>query len=321
MRLVIGTRGSALARWQAEHVARQLRDADPDLEVELKIISTKGDRIQDVPLARVGGKGLFVKEIEEALLRREVDLAVHSIKDLPTDLVQGLTLAAITRREDPRDALVSRKGTLLELPRGAVLGTSSLRRRCQALALRPDLEVRDLRGNVDTRLRKLDQGLYDAILLAAAGLHRLGHEDRVTEAMAPQRMIPAVGQGALGIETREGQQELVAVLHDLATAWRVRAERALLQQLGGGCQVPVAAHAVVQGTRLTLDGLVGHPDGAPVYRARGEGSTDAPEELGREVAADLLRQGGDRVLQQVYGASWQPGQTSSALLVPVWRRG
>jgi len=307
-RLVIGTRGSALARWQAEHVARQLRLADPALEVELHTIKTKGDRIQDVPLAKVGGKGLFVKEIEEALLAGDVDLAVHSIKDLPTDLVQGLALAAITEREDPRDALVSREGLLSELPRGAVLGTSSLRRRCQALALRPDLEVRDLRGNVDTRLRKLDQGDYDAVLLAAAGLRRLGFVDRATELLDPRRMIPAVGQGALGIETRQGEEGLVAALHHDATARRVRAERALLEQLGGGCQVPVAAYAILEDEgRLRVEALVGHPTGDPVYRSSGEGSLEHPEELGRRVAADLLGQGADRVLEQVYGPGWRPG--------------
>lgn len=300
-RAIIGTRGSALALWQANHVAGRLRAAHAGLEVELRIIKTRGDKIQDVPLAKVGGKGLFVKEIEEALRRGEVDLAVHSIKDLPTELVDGLTLAAITEREDPRDALVSRSGRIDELPAGAVLGTSSLRRRCQALALRPDLEVRDLRGNVDTRLRKLDEGLYDAVLLAAAGLRRLGHVERATEILDPARMIPAVGQGALGIEVRLGEEGLVAPLHHGPTALRVRAERALLQDLGGGCQVPVAAHATLAGQSLELRGLVGHPSGAPLYLAQSVGPVDAPEALGRRVAADLLGQGGGRILEEVYG--------------------
>jgi len=300
-RAIIGTRGSALALWQANHVAGRLRDAHAGLEVELRIIKTKGDKIQDVPLAKVGGKGLFVKEIEEALRRGEVDLAVHSIKDLPTELVDGLTLAAITEREDPRDALVSRSGPLDELPAGAILGTSSLRRRCQALALRPDLEVRDLRGNVDTRLRKLDEGLYDAVLLAAAGLRRLGHVERATEILDPARMIPAVGQGALGIEVRLGEEDLVAPLHHEPTALRVRAERALLQDLGGGCQVPVAAHATLSAESLELRGLVGHPSGAPLHRAESVGPVDAPEDLGRRVAADLIGQGGGRILEEVYG--------------------
>jgi hydroxymethylbilane synthase len=302
--LVIGTRGSALARWQAEHVAAELRSADPHLTVELRVIKTKGDKILDVPLAKVGGKGLFVKEIEEALLRRDVDLAVHSIKDLPTEIPAGLTLAAITRREDPRDALVSRHGALDDIPAGAVVGTSSLRRRCQLLALRPDLTVRDLRGNVDTRLRKLDEGLYDAVLLAAAGLVRLGHSDRATEFLDPARMVPAVGQGALGIETRAGEEELVATLHHEPTAFAVRAERALLEGLEGGCQVPVAAHAQLSNNTdgvLAIRALVGHPSGAPVYRAAHQGPAEAPEELGHQAAADLLEQGGDRILDEVYG--------------------
>ena len=304
-RVRIGTRGSVLALWQAEHVAKRLREVRVGVEVELKIIRTKGDRIQDVPLAKVGGKGLFVKEIEQELLRGEIDLAVHSIKDLPTDLVQGLTLAAITLREDARDALVSRRGLLSELPAGAVVGTSSLRRQCQLLALRPDLELRDLRGNVDTRLRKLDEGLYDAVLLAAAGLKRLGRGDRVTELLDPQRMIPAVGQGALGIETRVGEEGLVAALHHDPTARRVRVERALLRELGGGCQVPVAAHALVEGDRLSVQALVGHPGGSPIYRSSGAGALDRPEELGRRVAADLLAQGGGPILEEVYGPGWQ----------------
>ena len=301
-RVVIGTRGSALARWQAGHVAGELRRADPRLEVEIRIIRTKGDRILDVPLAKVGGKGLFVKEIEEALLRREVDVAVHSVKDLPTEIPAGLTLAAITAREDARDALVSRRGALDDIPAGAVVGTSSLRRRCQLLALRPDLAVRDLRGNVDTRLRKLDEGLYDAVLLAAAGLSRLGHADRATEILDPDRMIPAVGQGALGIETRDGEVGLVAALHHQPTALAVRAERALLERLGGGCQVPVAAHALLSGDSLAMRALVGHPSGAPVFRAEREGLAGEPEALGRKAAAELLDQGADRILDEVYGS-------------------
>jgi hydroxymethylbilane synthase len=303
MTLRIGTRGSALARWQAEHVAGSLRAAC-GLEVELAIIRTKGDKILDVPLAKVGGKGLFVKEIEEALRRDEVDLAVHSIKDLPTELTAGLCLGAISEREDPRDALVSRAGQLVDLPAGAVVGTSSLRRRCQLLGLRPDLQVADLRGNVDTRLGKLDAGLYDAVLLAAAGLKRLGHGHRATELLAEERMIPAVGQGALGIEIRAGDDRvagLVGCLNHAPTALAVRAERAFLGRLGGGCQVPVAGHARLDGESLILDGLVGHPSGRPLFRGRRQGPAEAPEALGRSLAEELLGQGADAVLDEVYG--------------------
>jgi hydroxymethylbilane synthase len=302
--VVIGTRGSALARWQAEHVAEQLRERHDGLHVELCIIKTRGDNVLDVPLARVGGKGLFVKEIEQALLAGEVDLAVHSVKDLPTEGVEGLELSAIERREDPRDVLVSRSGLLAELPEHARVGTSSLRRRCQLLHIRSDLVIRDLRGNVNTRLRKLDEGLFDAVVLAAAGLLRLKRADQITEFLEPERMIPAVGQGALGIQTRSDDKEIhqtVADLHHEPTAVRVRAERALLGRLGGGCQVPIAGHARIEGQSLVLDGLVGHPAGSPVYRHRARGEASAPEALGEAVAEHLLSQGGDRILADVYG--------------------
>ncbi len=302
-RIVIGTRGSALARWQADHVARLLQELNPDPpEVGQQIIHTKGDKILDVPLAQVGGKGLFVKEIEQALARGEIDLAVHSIKDVPTELLGGLTLSCIPEREDPRDALVSRAGLLDQLPAGAVVGTSSLRRRCQLLGRRPDLQVRDLRGNVDTRLNKLLAGDYDAILLAAAGLRRLGLAQRITETLPPEVMIPAVGQGALGIEVREGDdavQALLAPLHHAPTATCVAAERALLARLEGGCQVPLAAHATLQGGRLSLEALLGHPSGQPLLRERGEGAADDPGGLGRAVAERLLARGGDRILREV----------------------
>jgi hydroxymethylbilane synthase len=302
--ITIGTRGSTLARWQAEHVADRLRGAHAPLRVELRIIKTQGDRILDVPLAKVGGKGLFVKEIEEALIRREVDLAVHSIKDVPTALVVGLGLAAIPEREDPRDALVSRAGGLRELPPGARVGTSSLRRRCQLLHLRPELEVLDLRGNVDTRLGKLDAGQLDAVILAAAGLRRLGRADRVTELLAPEVMLPAAGQGALGIETRLDDREineLVAALDHEPTARCVRAERALLATLGGGCQVPIAAHARIDGQAIVLEALIGHPSGSPLLRERGEGSLDDPEAVGAAVGARLIARGADRLLRDAAG--------------------
>ena len=305
-RLTIGTRGSALALWQAEHVAERLRTASPILEVELKVIKTRGDKILDVPLAKVGGKGLFVKEIEQAMLRHEIHLAVHSIKDVPALLSPGLILAAIPEREDPRDALVSRAGELDDLPAGAVVGTSSLRRACQLLHRRPDLKLRNLRGNVDTRLGKLDEGQYDAVVLAAAGLNRLGLAGRITERLSPQVMLPAVGQGALGLETRENDNELkslvVDCLNDPPTATCVGAERAFLARLGGGCQVPVAAHArLVNQEELQLEGLIGHPSGQPHFRHQMVGQKSTPEDLGRRLAEHLLAIGGDKVLQEVCG--------------------
>ncbi|MCC6750759.1 MAG: hydroxymethylbilane synthase [Deltaproteobacteria bacterium] len=303
-RLVIGTRGSALARWQAEHVAARVRSLPSRPEVELKIIRTQGDIILDVPLAQVGGKGLFVKEIEEALLRREVDLAVHSMKDVPAELPEGLGLTAIPEREDPRDAVIGAEGGLAALPQGACVGTSSLRRRCQLLALRPDLAVDNLRGNVDTRLRKVADGQYAAIILAAAGLTRLGYLDRVTEFLPLETWLPAVGQGALGIETRCEDAELngwLAALHHEPSARCVRAERTMLAALEGGCQVPIAGYAEVMGERLKLRALVGHPEGSPVFHAEAEGPAADPEALGSRVAEELLGRGARAVLDEVYG--------------------
>lgn len=304
-KLIIGTRGSALALWQANHVAARLREFQPGQQVELKIIKTKGDKILDVPLAKVGGKGLFVTEIEVALRREEVDLAVHSIKDVPAELAPGLILAGIPDREDPRDALVSRAGKLAELPDGARVGTSSLRRGCQLLGLRPDLSLQNLRGNVDTRIRKLDEGQYDAIVLAAAGLRRLGRQDRITEVLEPAVMLPAVGQGALGIETRQGDAEVneqvVACLNHEPSATRVNAERAFLGRLGGGCQVPVAAHAWFDDNGdLEMEGLIGHPSGEPLYRLAARANETSPEEMGEDLARRLLAMGGDVVLEEVY---------------------
>lgn len=301
--LRIGTRGSSLALWQAEHVADRLRAAHEGLQIELRVIKTKGDKIQDVPLAKVGGKGLFVKEIEEALLREEVDLAVHSMKDMPSDLLPSLRIGAIVAREDARDALVSLNGGLAQLPPGGRVGTSSLRRRCQLLHLRPDLQVLDLRGNVDTRIRRLDEGHYDAIALAAAGLMRLGHTKRITEILAADLVIPAVGQGALGIETRAADGEvndLVTSIHHQESAQQVEAERSFLRRLGGGCQVPVAAHARLEVGELHIEGLIGHPGGTPVFRGEERGAPDLAVDLGEKLAERLLAQGGDKILTEVY---------------------
>ena len=332
--LVIGTRGSALAVWQAEHVGGRLRAAWPDLEVRLERIRTTGDRIQDVPLARVGGKALFVKELEEALLDGRVDLAVHSMKDVPADLPAGLTLAAILAREDPRDVLLSRSGArLAALPKGGRVGTSSLRRRAQLLHHRPDLAIVPLRGNLDTRIRKLSSEGLDAIVVAAAGVKRLGLEQLVTEVLSPEILLPAVGQGALGVEcsltsaecrvpsaegmsrepraaSREGSAEcrvpgaetqdvirLARMLDDSDTHLAVRAERALLRRLEGGCQVPIAAYASREGEQLRLRALVASLDGSRVIRAEQCGARSEPEPLGAAVGEKLLAEGALPLLQ------------------------
>ena len=305
-KLVIGTRGSKLALWQAEYIAAELRQANPGLEISLLVIKTRGDKIQDVPLAKVGGKGLFVKEIEQALVREEADLAVHSIKDVPWERADGLTLCTLPERADPRDALVIRQGVaavgLEDLPPGALVGTSSLRRRCQLESLRPDLRVEDLRGNVDTRLAKLDRGDYDAILLACAGLRRLGLAQRISAALDPEHFVPAVGQGAIGVEVRQADQEvqqLLAPLHHLDTAVRVGAERAFLGRLGGGCQVPIAAHAVLDGEQMRLDALIGHPTGTPMFRDSEVGPVAHGEAMGVRLAERLLAAGGAAVLDEI----------------------
>ncbi len=299
--LVIATRGSALALWQAEHVRARLIAREPDLTVELLTLVTQGDRILDVPLSAVGGKALFVKEIEHALLDGRAQIAVHSMKDVPAELEPGLVLAAVSTREDPRDALVSRAGTLDELPIGAVVGTSSLRRQCQLLARRPDLAIRMLRGNVPTRVKKLDDGLYDAIVLAAAGLARLGLGDRITERLAIEISLPAVAQGVLGIETRAGDAATIArvraAMHDGDEERRVVAERAFLARMGGSCQTPLAAHATLDGDTLAIDALCGKIDGTLVLRARASGPRADAERLGIAVADALLAQGADALLR------------------------
>lgn len=301
-RLVIGSRGSQLALWQANWAKAELERRGYPVAIE--IIRTTGDRVTDVPLAKVGSKGLFTKEIEEALLDGHVHLAVHSLKDLPTELPAGLALGAVPKREDPRDVLVSRHGArFAELPRGALVGTSSLRRSAQLLHARADLRVEPLRGNLDTRLRKLDEGRLGAIVLAAAGLRRLGWESRITEYLAPGLLCPAVAQGALGIEMRaddEATGQALALLDDAAARKETAAERALLRRLGGGCQVPIGGSAQLGADgRLTLRGVVASPEGNRLFRGQVEG--DDPEELGTRLAAQLLRDGAGQILEEVYG--------------------
>ena len=293
--LVIASRGSQLALWQARWVATQLSAAGQECRIE--IIKTTGDKITDVPLAKVGTKGLFTKEIEEALLDGRAHLAVHSLKDLPTELPEGLVLAAIPEREDPRDAMVGR--TLANLPMGAKVGTSSLRRAAQLRQLRPDLQVESIRGNLDTRLRKLDEGQYDAILLAAAGLKRLGWGDRIAEILSPEQMCPAVGQGALAIEARAGFDGAKMLDHaDTRTA--VLAERAVLGALGGGCQVPIGAYATVSEDRVHILAIVAAPDGTQVIRAEAEGPAAEASLIGASLAAELLTRGARQILEAVY---------------------
>jgi hydroxymethylbilane synthase len=347
----IGTRGSKLALWQAEWVKSKLEEYRKDIKVKLVRIKTTGDKILDVPLSRVGGKGLFVKEIEEGLLRDNIDLAVHSMKDLPTELPAGLYIGAITEREDPRDALIisqklkvkSEKSNpplppftkggggginnslLFKLPKGAVVGTSSLRRQCQLKAIRPDLNIINLRGNLDTRIRKLDEGKFDVIVVASAGVRRLGLGDRITEYLPPEVSLPAIGQGALGIEIRMNDRftgELVSFLNHEETSLCVKAERAFLKRLEGGCQVPIAAYARIinkwQGARgkeqiselqtlnsklLIMDGLIGSVNGDRILKGRIEERPEEPESIGVKLAEDLLSRGGREILNEIYGKS------------------
>ena len=303
MTIRIATRGSALALWQANWVRDRLMADDPHLAVELLILKTRGDKILDRALSEVGGKGLFVKEIEEALLDGRAEVAVHSMKDLPAEIPVGLRLGAIPAREDPRDALVVAPGLaardVASLPGGARVGTSSLRRVCQLKARRPDLELVPLRGNVDTRVRKVDAGELDAIVLACAGLKRLGHGARITAALPTAESLPAIGQGALAIECRVDDPETLARLHkldDRATAQAVTAERAFLRRLQGDCKTPLAAHAVVDGARLTIEGLVGAPDGSKLLRHALEGTAEDGEAVGLALAEELLARGADRLL-------------------------
>jgi len=319
-KIIIATRRSKLALWQAEWIKAQLEKNNPGLEVELKKIKTTGDMILDVPLAQVGGKGLFVKEIEEALLKKTADLAVHSMKDVPTDLPEGLHLSAICKREDARDAFITqiqnskfKIQNFRSLPGGAHIGTSSLRRICQLLNKRPDLKITQLRGNLDTRLRKLDEGQFDAIILATAGVKRLGWQKRITEILPPEISLPAIGQGAVGIECRVDDElinKLLKKLNHRATSLCVKAERAFLKKLEGGCQVPIGAYARLESQKaevrrqkagIIIEGLVGSLDGKTLIKGSKKGSIEDAESLGTKLAEILLSKGAGKILAEFYG--------------------
>lgn len=304
--LKIATRQSPLALWQANFVKDQLEKFHPTLSVELVPMVTKGDIILDSPLAKIGGKGLFVKELENALLEKRADIAVHSMKDVPMEFPEGLGLSVICQREDPRDAFVSNTyRSLDELPQGAIVGTSSLRRQCQLKQLRPDLDIRSLRGNVGTRLSKLDNGEYDAIILASAGLIRLGLAERIASFIEVEQSLPAAGQGAVGIECRVDDEEvkaLLAPLADATTTTCVLAERAMNTRLQGGCQVPIGGYAIEQDGEVFLRALVGETDGSAIIRAEGKSAVENAEALGVSIAEQLLAQGADKILAKIYSA-------------------
>ncbi len=303
-KFIIGSRGSKLALWQSNHIAGRIKQEHPEITTEIRIIKTQGDKILDVPLAKIGDKGLFVKELEEALLSGTVDLAVHSMKDVPTSLPAGLIIGAITEREDPRDVVITADGTKLdELPLNARIGTSSLRRIAQLHRINPAYQTEDLRGNIDTRLRKLSEGLYDAVILAAAGVHRLGFSDKIAEYLSCERFLPAVGQGALGIEIRQDDTEtgnLIKEINHPATAAAVQAERAFLARLEGGCQIPIGAYGKVnEDNRLTLDGMVSSLDGVNFLKDMTEGKVSDAQSLGRQLGETLIEQGAGDILAQI----------------------
>jgi len=304
--LRIATRKSPLALWQAEHVKTRLMQAHQGLDVELVTFTTQGDKILDTPLAKIGGKGLFVKELEVAILEGKADIAAHSIKDVPMEFPEGLFLSTILEREEPCDAFVSNKfDSVQTLPEGAIVGTCSLRRRCQLLSKRPDLKIKDLRGNVNSRLEKLDNGDYDAIILACAGLVRLDMATRIKQRISSSWIMPAVGQGAVGLEAREGDVEtlsLLSVLHHQDTADRINAERALNRRLQGGCQVPIASYAILDGDTLHLQALVGEPDGSKIIAGDISGHRSDGEQLGIKLADDLLSRGAKEILEKLYRA-------------------
>lgn len=301
----IATRKSPLAIWQAEYVRDRLIALHPGLQVELVRMSTQGDIILDTPLAKVGGKGLFVKELEQGMLAGEADIAVHSMKDVPVEFPEGLHLAVVCERDDPRDAFVSNNhASLDDLPQGARVGTSSLRRECQVRSYRPDLVVLPLRGNVNTRLAKLDDGQFDAIILASAGLKRLGFDERIRSSLTPEQSLPAIGQGAVGIETRIDDEEINALIAPLScehTEIVVSAERAMNKRLAGGCQVPIAGFALLEDGELWMRGIVGKPDGSEMLYAEAKAKAADAEKLGVDLAENLLAQGADRILAEVYG--------------------
>ena len=301
--IVIGTRGSKLALWQADYIEQRLREEYPGLSVTQKRVTTKGDRILDVPLAKIGGKGLFTKELEEEMLSGGIDLAVHSLKDMPAKVPDGLVIAAVTKRLDPGDALVSNRfSSFEELPKGARVGTSSLRRRAQILCARPDLTMLDLRGNVNTRLRKLDEGEYDAIVLAVAGLKRLGFADRIRQVLPREMVLPAVGQGALAIETREDDREtrdMLAFLRDDDTICCTEAERSFLARVEGGCQVPVGVYATAEGDGLNVEAVIASLDGQRFYRGDVNGTRRDAAKLGENLAEKLLDEGGAEILKEL----------------------
>jgi hydroxymethylbilane synthase len=301
--IVIGSRGSQLALWQANWVKSELERLHDNVDIDIRIIATSGDIIQDVPLAKIGGKGLFVKEIEEALLANEIDLAVHSMKDVPMELPTELGISVITKRENPLDALISKNGEkLADLPQGATIGTSSLRRSSQLLKYRGDFKIHPLRGNVDTRLRKVEEGKYDAILLASAGLNRLGWANRITEEISHDILLPAMGQGALGIETRLDDTkiyDLISTLNHEQTHYAVSAERSLVGRLDGGCQVPIGAYARVEKGLITLKGLVASLDGEIIYKLEKVGPVDDAINIGQELGAQLLKMGANEILEKL----------------------
>ncbi len=303
--LVIGTRGSKLALWQAEHI-KGMVERITGLPVRLKVIKTTGDKILDVPLAKVGGKGLFTKELEVALMAGEVDMCVHSMKDVPTELPEGLFIAAMPERVDPRDVIVSGKGyTLDTLPEGARVGTSSLRRVAQVRHLRPDVEIVDVRGNLDTRMRKAEEGQVDAVILAAAGITRMGWADRITHYVEPEQMISAVGQGAIGVEIREDDEEMRHVMERIGhpeTMECVTAERVVMRRLEGGCQVPIGAYARIEGATMVMDAMVGSLDGSTIVRRRVEGPAEDPVGLGERMVRELLDGGAGEILASIRGA-------------------
>lgn len=307
-KLTIGSRGSGLALWQANWIKTQLEELHTGLQVEIQIIKTSGDKIQDVPLTKIGGKGLFVKEIEEALIRREVDIAVHSMKDVPMKLPYDLEISVITERENPFDALISRDNIKLDdLPKKAKIGTGSLRRSSQLLKYRPDLKIVPLRGNIDTRIKKLDSEGLDAIILAAAGLRRMGWAEKITEVIPAEIILPAMGQGAVGIETRTFDPDVVHAIMDLdheETHFALDAERAFVDELEGGCQVPIGAYATIDGDEnITLNGLVASLDGKTILKSSSKGPSIEAKKLGRELGKEILAMGADKILKEVYQQS------------------